>query len=199
MAFCLSFCKEIRHLTADDLKRECGVKLFQILNSERKKKIKLKDKEVVYVFKKAMRNLLTDIWRNNRRAILVSLQTVETDEENNPLNYLIDDSPSAHDGLLYLQFIDLIRSTLSTEIEHEFFNLIVGLNDVETCDVELINLVIQEQENKLQRRKNGEFVIVNDTIIVQKKHLAQRLSVSPATVSRLIANLREKAERVLDL
>lgn len=192
-SLCRLFGKNFHHITAADLKQECAIKLWLLLDSERRSRVRLTDTELTLVFKRAARNLLTDIWRSHRRAVmLVSVNTLpgghEDDEEN---SIFIDTSFDVVEETLFRQYLALIRQNLASELERQIFEVVVAPDPL------LIQIVLGDHTTSAQRKRAGELVTNLNEVRVRGKHLAERFAISPATASRVLAGLRKRIATVL--
>lgn len=186
---CNKFVKGFRHITAEDLKQECAIKLFQILSENKSRLLDKKEKEIFLIFQTSVYNLLRDIYRNQRRYLRDS--SIDADAESGLDLYEVSDSAfTPYEHLLYGQYIELVKQRLDSLIEKQVFDLLLQ------PDAELLFHLFYDWRISEKRREQGE-IVMTSTMKVNIRHLATRLSTSPATVSRALTRIRRTIVNIL--
>lgn len=186
---CNKFIRGFRHITAEDLKQECAIKLFQILSENKGKLLDKKEKEIYLIFQTSVYNLLRDIYRNQRRYLRDS--SIDADTDSGLDLYEVSDSAfTPYEHLLYGQYIELVKQRLDSLIEKQVFDLLLH------PDAELLFHVFYNWRITEKRREQGE-IVMSSTMKVNIRHLAARLSTSPATISRALTRIRQTIANML--
>lgn len=191
-AACSSFSKGLRHLTMEDLKQECALKLFEVLSTNKRLSDK-KDAEITKIFKKSVYNRLRDMYRSYKSEIDLNLTIRVQREDDDSLNgsKLVSGEMSAHDILVHKEWVGLVSNLLEYDIDKELLRLLVEPDDA------LVRIVIMEQKVYDKRRKSGETLFISEEVTIRQKHYAQRLGISEATLSRMLKKIQGIISRVL--
>lgn len=187
---CLSFSKAFHDITVDDLKQECSLKLWLLITHFKEKRIDIPDDEFLQIFKTSVYNVLRDIYRSYKRSVVIEDAEFEVDDPD--FTDPADPNCDIFDTVLFKQYCEIINGRLDTELERQLFELILH------PDEQLVSLALQDNVESTERMKDGELVMNANEVHLYGRHYAQRLSLSPATTSRLLSKLRQKVLTVVN-
>jgi len=187
---CKQFSHNFRHITEDDLKQECAIKLLQIID-----KIpnftKIPEEEILSIFKSSIFNLLRDIYRSHKNSFTSILDVNDDDEEGKIKFDMTDTSFDGFEEVVFNQYKESILFNLSSELEKQAFLLILQPDEI------LINYAVNDYQSAELKRKRGKMVMNLNEVHLQHKHYAKRLKVSSATMSRIMKHIRQISASIL--
>lgn len=160
---CNQFSQGFTHLETNDLKQEVMIKLIEL--SEQLKQ--LDQEEFEAIFKKSVYNLLRNIYREERR------------KESTIPSY--NGTTWSDNNELYIEEISLRLTPTQAKI----FELILN------PDEELIEIVMKYFIKKNKEKDQGKLVMNANQIRLKAIHLAERLNLSSAIISKHLSRIRE--------
>lgn len=177
------FSMNLRALTAEDLKQECAIRIYELIDMEHPYFTENDERTVILILKRVIVNRLKDVLRSHKRlpAVVFSSNGESRGYED---AFDIEDPESMFDRIFEHQVVNLLRESFKHGLEGQVLDLI------HTPDDELMIIVLSN--HKLSSRPG------KTDVRILKADLAERLRVSPATVSRVFARMRRKLRDILN-
>lgn len=183
---CDSFSRHFFHITIDDLKQECYIKLLEIV---RRNKGKSKN-EISKIYRTSIFNTLRDIYRREKYRATNQLE-VKYDAEDEAITIDIADTIDVFENLVYQQYCEAIKEKL-TGIDKRVFELFLIPND------SLIKIAEENFKRQNERRKAGKLVMNVNRVKIMSKHVAELLNISNATMSRSVQRIRNLTLQIIE-
>ena len=173
---CYVFSRNFHHITMDDLKQECCIKILEIVRKHPASEIK----DLVEISKTAVYNMLKDIYRKEKYRQHEKIY-METDDEGT-IDNILDDSYDSESFIDRIGIVMELEKRIS-ETDRQVLHMILS------PDLQLIEIIQNNNKKAVEESKSGKLKMNVHKVKMTSKSIAQRLSISPATVSRSLGKI----------